>query len=187
MIPFRLLEQRSIQAALDFANLGPVPSVDAIYEIFMPAAGMSGAAHFKAIPDADIGAFVDDKAELTDWLDRLSTWQRQTTKERLRVHSEIQKRLGPTVEGKAFWRLTDGRLEAYVQPVLTGVQACYAFAAALLADEEAKRWKRLHRCALPECGKWFWESTVRGGPVRKFCSDQHAAKLRKIKLARKHK
>jgi len=187
VIPFQLLEQRVIQAALDFANLGHVPSVEVVYEIFMPAAGMSGATHFKGIPSTDIGAFVDDKAELIGWLDKLASWKRQSTKDRARIHGEIQARLGPAVDGKAFWRLNEGRLEAYVQPVLTGVQACYAFAAALIADEDAQRWKRLHQCALPECKKWFWEAVVRGGPTRQFCTDQHAAKFRKLKLARKHK
>jgi hypothetical protein len=185
MIPFQLLEQTAIEAALEFANLRSIPSAEAVHGLFQGVAARSAAKFFQVIPESDIGAFVDDQAELIGWLDALSRWPKLATRERLRVHGEIQSAIGRTVGGRAQWSLADGVLQTFVEPELTGVRACYSFAAALLADESARRWKRLHRCALKGCGKWFWERAVRAGPVRQFCIDAHATAARKLRMKSK--
>jgi hypothetical protein len=181
MIPLPLLKQRAIEVTLDFANLVPIGSVDAVHGLFMPLAALGGGKVFQTLDEASSGvaAYERDQAELVRWLTGL-TASKLTARQLDLVQKEIGKRIRDTVVGRLEWRFKDGIVDEVVQPMLDGVQSCYSFGAMLLADERDREWRHLRRCKLRVCKRWFWDGE-RSGPPRKYCSDTHASRDRKAR------
>lgn len=185
-IPLSEAEQKIIDAVLKFANLRHVESVGQVLRVLMPAVKANGSPIILTIPEADLGAFDDDRAQLLQWLDTIGR-RRPTKADRENIWGNLRMVLKDTVRGDATWALTpEGTLASTAHPVLDGVQACTAFAAALLLDRNRRLHRWLQQCGLPECGKWFFDWRPRGAP-RKFCCAVHAAKSRQLTFARKHR
>jgi hypothetical protein len=184
--PLTREEEVVIHAALKFANLKTVESIDQVLDILGPAMLVSGARHMQTIPETSIGAFVNDQGQLRKCLDTIR--RRRPKKAELdHIWGSLRKVLTDTVHGDAVWHLTDdGTLSAAAHPRLEGVQACTAFAAALLLDRSRGLHKWLERCELPECRRWFFDRKPTGRP-RRFCNTQHAAKSRQITLKKKQR
>ncbi len=108
------------------------------------------------------------------WLDSIArTGSVSKAEERV-----IAKRLRDTVKIEALPDLEDGRLVERRTYYLEGVQACYAFACALLLRLRG----RLGRCRLPKCETpFFFNTATRGAPPR-YCSTQHANADRRAAL-----
>jgi hypothetical protein len=147
---------------------------------------VSEARDIQTIPEASIGAFVDDQGQLLKCLNTIR--RRRPRKAGLdQIWGSLRKVLTDTVHGDAVWHLTDdGTLSATAHPRLNGVQACTAFAAALLLDRSRGLHKWLERCELPECRRWFFDYKPTGRPKR-FCNTQHAARSRQITLKRRRR
>lgn len=185
-IPLSEVEQKIINAVLEFANLRQVESVDQVLRVLMPAVEATKSPIIQTIPETDLGAFRDDLARLIEWLDTIGR-RRPTKADRENIWGNLRIVLKDTVRGDATWTLTpEGTLVSTARPMLDGVQACTAFAAALLLDCNRRLHRWLQQCELPECGKWFFDWRPRGAP-RKFCCTVHAAKSRQITFARKHR
>ena len=140
--PLTAIEQASIDSALEFANLRQIESVEQVVGIFAPVAKLTQSPIFQTIPDMDIGAFVDDRDELVQWL----------------AHPEhICGDLKKVLKRDATWDLTpDFELVSTARPRLDGVQACTAFAVALLFDRDRGLARWLGRYAFPNCYNWFF-------------------------------
>ena len=173
-MPLRALEQAIINAALEFANLPQIESVHQVLEIFMPVAEGTQSPLFQTIRDRDVGAFVDDRAQLLEWLDTIGR-RRHTKADRENIWANLRMVLGDTVRGDAIWALTpQGTLASTARPLLDGVQACTAFAAALPLDRNRRLHRGLQQCELPECRKWFFAWRPPGAP-RKLCCPAHGS------------
>ena len=171
-MPLTAIEQAIINAALEFANLPQIESVDQVLGIFMPVAEGTQSPLFQTIRDRDVGAFVDDRAQLLEWLDTIGR-RRHTKADRENIWANLRMVLGDTVRGDAIWALTpQGTLTSTARPLLAGVQACTAFAAALLLDRNRRLDRGLQQCELPECRKWFFAWRPTGAP-RKLCCPAH--------------
>jgi hypothetical protein len=59
------------QCRAEFVNLPQIESVDQVLRIFMPVAEGTQSPLFQTIRDRDVGAFVDDRAQLLEWLDTI--------------------------------------------------------------------------------------------------------------------
>jgi hypothetical protein len=148
--------------------------------------GVRGARHIQTIPETSIGVFVNDQRELLKCLDTIR--RRRPKKAELdHIWGSLRKVLTDTVHGDAVWHLTDdGTLSAAAHPRLDGVQACTAFATALLLDRSRGLNRCVQRCELEECRRWFFDWKRTGAP-KKFCSNQHAAKCRQIRFSQKRR
>ena len=170
-MPLTAIEQVIIDAALEFANLRQIEK-DRVLGIFMPVAEATGSPIFQEIPDIDIGAFVDDRAQLLQWLDTIGR-RRHTKADWENIWADLRMVLKDTVHGDATWALTpEGTLTSTARPMLDGVQACTAFAAALLLDRNRRLHRGLQQCELPKCRKWFFAWRPRAAP-RKLCCPAH--------------
>jgi hypothetical protein len=184
--PLTTQEETIIKAALEFANLKNVESVDQVLVMLGPAMLSSGSPLIQTIEEERIGAFVDDWAQLLKWLDTIGR-RRPTKADRDHTWGSLRKVLTDTVHGDAVWHLTDdGTVSAAAHPRLDGVQACTAFAAALLLDRSRGLNRWVQRCELEECRRWFFDWKRTGAP-KKFCSNQHAAKCRQIRFSQKRR
>lgn len=185
-IPLSEVEQKIIDAVLEFANLQQIESVDQVLRVLMPAVEATKSPIIQTIPETDFEAFDDDRTQLLGWLDIIGR-RRPAKADRENIWGNLRMVLKDTVRGDATWALTlQETLVSTARPMLDGVQACTAFAAALLLDRNRQLHRWLQQCELPECGKWFFDWRPRGAP-RKFCCTVHAAKSRQITFARKHR
>lgn len=154
--PLTAIEQAIIDAALEFAKLHPIESVEQVVGIFEPVAKLTQSPIFQTIPDRDIGAFQDDRNELVEWLS-LPPWRH----------------LRKVLKWDATWDLTsDGELVSTARPRLNGVQACTALAVVLLCnrDHGLDRWPQ--KCEFPNCPNWVFIWPPRAAP-RKPCCPAH--------------
>jgi len=166
------IEQAIIDAALEFANLRQIESVEQVEGIFAPVAKITQSQIFQTIRDRDVGAFVDDRAQLLEWFDTIG-YRRPPKADRENIWANLRMVLKDTVLGDATWALTpQGTLASTARPMLVGVQACTAFAAALLLDRNRRLHRGLQQCELPECRKWFFAWRPAGAP-RKLCCPAH--------------
>lgn len=157
------LYQLAIQAALDFANMPQIESVDQVHALF--AALPLPKARFKTIKPHEVQAFRDDQAELKRWLEQIAKRGGVTPK----VREEIARRVQAIELTDVRMALTDtGEVQLSYLPHFSGVQACYGFATALLLDPNRR--DRLRRCALYDCEKFF----LGKDPRQRFCCPRHA-------------
>lgn len=106
-----------------------------------------------------------DQEELRRWLASIARTG-SVSKEDERV---IAKRLRDTVRIEAAVDLRAGELSEHRTYNLEGVQACYAYATALLLRHE----NRLGKCRFKKCGNFFFNVSMRGAPQH-YCSAKHA-------------
>ena len=141
--PLTPTEQAIIDAALEFANLHPIESVEQVVEIFEPVARITQSTLFQTIPDMDIGAFTDDQNNLVEWL----------------AHPElVWGVLRKVLKCDATWDLTsDGELVSTARPRLDGVQACTALAVVLLCNRDhGHRPLATKSVNSPNCPNWVF-------------------------------
>lgn len=159
-LKFTEQEQSVIEAALRFANIKKIKSAEQVEKIFTPLApGV-----FKTISGKDKTgkAFKNDQAELKKWLIEISE---KGIHARETIGTTIAQRLR-TVDTEISF---DGSRISYIFG-LTGVQAAYSFAVALILDDTKGLTNRLGFCKAPKCGKFRLDFE---GKPRSFCSDEH--------------
>ena len=153
-------EQKVIEAALVFANLRRIRSVDQAQKIFMrlPLVGR----RFNVIPRSEVRAFRKDQTELRYWLERIDRVGESAREE---IAAAVADRLGAVDTRVTF----DGERVLYGF-ALSGVQAGYAYAVGLILDGSRDLTSRLRQCTAPGCGRFRLD--LEGKP-RKYCNEEH--------------
>ena len=155
-------ERRVIEAALWFANLRHIKSTRQVEEMFAGLPQVPG--KFKVIEAEKVAAYRSNQRELRDWLKVIAV---SAGAKRTRVKEYVREQLGTV---NTFLTFEDDRMKS--QYVLTGVQACYTFAVALLLDKTNKLTMRLKQCGAPDCGRFNLDFNPTGRP-RRFCNEAH--------------
>jgi hypothetical protein len=155
-------EEAFLQATLEFANLKKIRSTRQVEDLFRRAPLVAPV--FKVIPRRYLAAYYRDQAELRLWLDQIAE---QGDFARSKIGPDVSRRLG-TVDVRLAYDPTRERVIA--QWALTGVQACYAYATALLLDRSRGLTRRLGKCGWRQCQRY--NLTLRGKP-RKHCNEDH--------------
>ncbi|HLW58927.1 MAG TPA: hypothetical protein VKV57_03270 [bacterium] len=167
-------ESRLIRAAIHFANLQRITSPEQVEAMFFQLGPQQTGPTFKALSlspisaEAAIAAFRDnDQAELRRWLTEIAE---RGVAARDRIRDEVNVRLRAVNVHPIF----DGRrLRLEVWPS-SGVQAAYAYAVAMILDDERGLTNRLGHCPgrspMHPCGRFVL--TLEGRP-RRFCSVAH--------------
>ena len=167
---FRLsdFDRTAIHAAIEFANT-KIESAEQVMGIFRPLARN----RWRTVTD---GALRDlrehDQRELRQWLNEITSQGNVAPKARAAIAGRI-KTIDVTDAEVAF---ENGLLLPKLELDLTGVQACYSYAVALLVSRNNDRLaRRLGRCA--KCSKFFFDDRLGAGGPRRFCSPQHKNQL----------
>jgi len=155
-------EQSLIESMLDFANMESINSTSEVEDLFRRNVSLVGDV-FQVIPPTETGAFVRDQLELRRWLELIT----KSRAGRKTVGAEVAALLG-TVATRATFQEDELR----VAFGLRGVQACYAYAVAVILDRRRKLANKLGRCGWSKCGKFQLNFSAIGRP-RKHCNAQH--------------
>ena len=174
-MPLTAIEQEIIDAALEFANLRQIESVDQVLGIFIPVAEGTQSPIFQTIRDTDVGAFVDDRDRLVEWLATID-WRRPTSAEREHIWGVLREVLKDTVHG-AVGSHARGGIGQHGTPQSRRRRGVHAFAAALLLDRNRGLHRWLQQCELPECRKWFFAWRPRGAPRKLWCPAHDSPQL----------
>jgi hypothetical protein len=156
-----------VHAAVAFANLRRLRSSRQVEGLFMRLPFV--ARPFKTIPRRDVGAYLQDQAELRLWLSKVAELGSAA---RPLIGPAVAQRLG-TVAVRLSFDAAAGRLQPVYQ--LDGVQACYSLAVALLLDVATGLTGRVAHCGWSRCGRFWLALSPRGRP-RRYCSAAHRRK-----------
>ena len=170
-----LIQDRElIQVTMDFANLDEIGSTDQIGLMFQPVVRAFTGDKLRVIRllrSDEIHVFERNQVELKSWLDRIIDFKRRTAKQKRGLETEVANRLG-NVETRGVVSFHEGRLQRQLQYRLSGVQACYGYATALLLDERNGLLNRIGKCR--ECGMYFVDFPKgRARPRVLYCSTLH--------------
>ena len=152
-----------IESTLEFANLKSIKSTDQVENIFKRNEALVGSV-FKVIPATDRSAFENDQRELRAWLKGITE---PPTANREVIGRKIAERL-KTVDTEITF--DDGKL--HQRFALSGVQACYSYAIAVVLDKRLGLTNKLAQCGWSECGRFRLDASPRGRP-RKYCNSDH--------------
>ena len=152
-----------IASALEFANLKSIDSTNQVENIFKRNVPLIGS-FFKVIPAKDRSAYEGDQRELRGWLKGIAE---PPTTNREKVGREVAKRL-KTVDTKITFHGGRSRMSF----ALSGVQACYSYAVALILDEQRGLTSKLAQCGWSTCGQFRLDASPKGRP-RRYCDSEH--------------
>jgi hypothetical protein len=171
------LESDAIDAAVRFANLEieTTAQVEGLFrELDLPRQ------RWKTLRPGEVAAFRADQDELRGWLKSIAA----TGGVSRAVEKKVSERVGAIgVEG-ARLEFVGGRLRLVYITDVSGVQATYAYATALLLDQSRDLGERLGEC--PKCGQFFFDSRLRRGARMKFCSPVCSNAHRQAKWREQH-
>ncbi len=142
-------EHQLLATVFEFANLPSIDSVGQIHELF-------GEFITQGLKPGEEQAFRDDQKRLRGWLDRLLVKDGRTDHA---LNKAVQATLGRTATAQVG--LIKGRI-GVLEFKTPGVEACFAFAVALLIDSGRGLTPFLRRCAAPNCGRYFLAPKSRG-------------------------
>ncbi len=160
-LPLREQERAAIDAAVRFANMEieTTEQVEGLFrELDLPRQ------RWRTLRPGEVEAFRNDQKELRGWLESIARSGGVVRK----TEKTINERIGAIgVEG-ARLEFVEGKLRMAYALDVSGVQASYAFAIALLLDETRNLGDRLGHC--PRCGQFFFDADAGPGRRRRFCS-----------------
>lgn len=177
-----MMFRRFADPLIAFANLPGIGHVDDVHRLFAPAivssqAVLAGQPLMQVLSPGDEAAFESDRKRVRGWLDVLA--RKSSARARAQVQKDIESIMTRTIELRGSARFADGVLSYSITPILTGVEGVIGFAGAMLADESRNQSKRLGRCQLRECGRYFLRQP--GDWRQKFCQPAHGMKSRDMK------
>lgn len=151
-------ETKIINAALRFANLKRIRTTAQVENIFKKLPLVGGV--FKILQPGEEGAYKKDQARLRDWLEKIARGSGDVAGE---VHVLLR-----TIDASVVFNSKAERLEFAFG--LSGVEACCAFAVALILDTDKRLRTRLGHCDAPGCGRFRLDHK---GKPWKFCNEDH--------------
>lgn len=189
-------ERLAVEHMLEFANLGKVTDVQAVYDIFfepnmpkfMVLVERDGKTVWQPLyPQVGGVTAADLDTDRAHAQVMLEAFSRTKAAARKQYAGEISELVGKGVF--AAVPRYDGRLSYELQFLTTGVEASAGFGLALLYDRQRPYGGALKRCALPSCDKWFLSfARGGGGPLPDYCTPtcrKAADKLRAVERARR--
>jgi len=164
------LAKLAIRAAVDFANCR-VESAEQVLEIFQRLPLPRHA--FKTVGPEAVRSFRDsDQREVRTWLAQIV----ERGNVARQVREQVAKRIQAVDVLSAGLVFEEGILRPQFALSFSGVQACYAYAVALLASRDSDRLaKRLGSCK--KCGRFFFDERSGAGGPREYCSSAHKNQL----------
>lgn len=156
------IEKKLITTVIKFVNIREIKSTDQVQELFrkLPLSPV-----FKVLQPGEEGAYYNDQAELRAWLKEIAGKGRSARKH---IGDNVSRRLG-TVDTRVTYK--EGGLSYEI--ALSGVQAAYSYAVALLLDKDRDITSRLGYCKAPGCGKFHISWT---GKPKHYCNNKHRLK-----------
>lgn len=172
-------EKRLIETTLQFANIDEIHSTGEVEDLFRNLGFVGRPSKkgwvFNVLPKREVNVFRQSRRTLRDLLDKISSRDPARLQEAIRETSRV---LDAAVKGVTLGR--GGELR--VVGALEGVQACWAYALALLLNPDKGLTHHLGKCGAPGCGRF--NINFNGRP-RRHCNEEHRREADKLKAPKR--
>lgn len=172
-------EKRLIETTLEFANVDEIHSTGEVEDLFRNLGFVGRPSKkgwvFNVLPKKEVNVFRQSRRTLRDLLDKISSRDPARLQEAIRETSKV---LDAAVKGVTLGPGGELRMVG----ALDGVQACWAYALALLLNPDKGLTHRLGKCGAPGCDRF--NINFEGRP-RRHCNEEHRREADKLKAPKR--